>query len=142
MRRGLPRKTVGGGLVAASSAPLLFQGSRIQSPAVHGVIFASFVDYVAARHGSDVASEILSDQPVFLLSEAYEDERWVELSLGPPGVLEVRDTNYCRVSLHVDGRTGRVIVFAAIDNLWKGAASQAVQNLNLMFGRDESEGLE
>ena len=40
-----------------------------------------------------------------------------------------------------DPRTGRVIVFAAIDNLWKGAASQAVQNLNLMFGRPETEGL-
>jgi N-acetyl-gamma-glutamyl-phosphate reductase len=35
-----------------------------------------------------------------------------------------------------------VLVFAAIDNLWKGAASQAVQNLNLMFGRDEGEGLQ
>jgi len=79
MRRGLPRKTVGGGLVAASSAPLLFQGSRNTIAAVHGVIFASFVDYVAARHGSDVASEILSDQPVFLLSEAYEDERLLAL---------------------------------------------------------------
>ena len=59
----------------------------------------------------------------------------------PPGVLEVRDTNYCRLSVHVDPRAGRVIVFSAIDNLWKGAASQAVQNLNLMFGLDESEGL-
>ena len=36
---------------------------------------------------------------------------------------------------------GRIIVFATIDNLWKGTSSQAVQNLNLMFGRDESEGL-
>jgi N-acetyl-gamma-glutamyl-phosphate reductase len=43
--------------------------------------------------------------------------------------------------VHRDDRTGRVLVFSAIDNLWKGAASQAVQNLNLMFGRDESEGL-
>ena len=43
--------------------------------------------------------------------------------------------------MHADPRTGRVIVFAAIDNLWKGAASQAVQNLNLMFGRPEAEGL-
>ena len=76
-----------------------------------------------------------------LFREAYEDEPWVELALGPPGVLEVRDTNYCRISVHVDGRTGRVLVFSAIDNLWKGAASQAVQNLNLMFERDESEGL-
>ena len=40
-----------------------------------------------------------------------------------------------------DPRTGRIIVFSAIDNLWKGAASQAVQNLNLMFGRPETEGL-
>ena len=40
-----------------------------------------------------------------------------------------------------DAGTGRILVFAAIDNLWKGAASQAVQYLNLMFGRDEREGL-
>ena len=76
-----------------------------------------------------------------LYHEAYEGEPWVEVKLGPPGVLEVRETNYCRLSVHRDDRTGRVLVFSAIDNLWKGAASQAVQNLNLMFGRDESEGL-
>ena len=56
-------------------------------------------------------------------------------------MLDVRDTNYCRLSVHHDPRTGRVMVFSAIDNLWKGAASQAVQNLNAMYGRDESEGL-
>ena len=54
---------------------------------------------------------------------------------------EVRETNFCRISLHSDERTGRIIVFATIDNMWKGTSSQAVQNLNLMFGRDESEGL-
>jgi N-acetyl-gamma-glutamyl-phosphate reductase len=73
--------------------------------------------------------------------DAYAREPWVELRNGPPGVLEVRDTNYCRISAHSDPRTGRILVFATIDNLWKGAASQAVQNLNLMFGRDEREGL-
>jgi len=76
-----------------------------------------------------------------LYASAYGGEPWVEVVPGPPGVLEVRDTNYCRMSVHHDPRTGRVMVFAAIDNLWKGAASQAVQNLNLMFGRDEAEGL-
>jgi N-acetyl-gamma-glutamyl-phosphate reductase len=76
-----------------------------------------------------------------LFQAAYASEPWVELRSGPPGVLEVRDTNFCRISVHHDPRTGRVLVFSAIDNLWKGAASQAVQNLNLMFGRDESEGL-
>ena len=76
-----------------------------------------------------------------LYDDAYAAEPWVELRLGPPGVLEVRDTNYCRMSVHHDPRTGRVLVFSAIDNLWKGAASQAVQNLNLMFGRREEEGI-
>jgi N-acetyl-gamma-glutamyl-phosphate reductase len=56
-------------------------------------------------------------------------------------VRDVRDTNICRISVHADARTGKLLVFAAIDNLWKGAASQAVQNLNLMFGRDEGEGI-
>ena len=73
--------------------------------------------------------------------EFYADEPFVELADTPPGVRDVRETNICRISVHRDERTGRVLVFAAIDNLWKGAASQAVQNLNLMFGRPEGEGI-
>jgi N-acetyl-gamma-glutamyl-phosphate reductase len=73
--------------------------------------------------------------------EAYADEPFVEVVSHPPGVRDVRETNICRISVHCDERTGRVIVFSAIDNLWKGAASQAVQNLNLMFGRPEGEGI-
>jgi N-acetyl-gamma-glutamyl-phosphate reductase len=76
-----------------------------------------------------------------LYRAAYADEPFVELSATPPGVRDVRDTNFCRISAHRDPRTDRVIVFAAIDNLWKGAASQAVQNLNLMFGLSEGEGI-
>jgi N-acetyl-gamma-glutamyl-phosphate reductase len=77
-----------------------------------------------------------------LYSEAYEDEQFVELTPAPPGVRDVRETNICRISVHRDERTGRIVVFGAIDNLWKGAASQAVQNLNLMFGRPEGEGIQ
>ena len=76
-----------------------------------------------------------------LYADAYAGEPFVELAAGPPGVRDVRETNICRISVHRDERTGRVIVFAAIDNLWKGAASQAVQNLNLMFGLREEEGI-
>jgi len=76
-----------------------------------------------------------------LYSDAYADERFVELTSTPPGVRDVRETNICRISVHRDDRTGRAIVFAAIDNLWKGAASQAVQNLNLMLGLPEDEGI-
>ena len=77
-----------------------------------------------------------------LYDEAYAEEQFVELTPSPPGVRDVRETNICRISVHRDERTGRIVVFGAIDNLWKGAASQAVQNLNLMFGRPEGEGIE
>jgi N-acetyl-gamma-glutamyl-phosphate reductase len=76
-----------------------------------------------------------------LYQDAYADEPFVELTDNPPGVRDVRETNICRISVHRDERTGRVIVFSALDNLWKGAASQAVQNLNLMFDRPEGEGI-
>jgi len=69
-------------------------------------------------------------------------ERFVELTGAMPGVKDVQGTNVCRIHVHPDERTGRLFVFAAIDNLWKGAASQAVQNLNLMLGLDETAGIE
>jgi N-acetyl-gamma-glutamyl-phosphate reductase len=76
-----------------------------------------------------------------LYADAYVGEPFVELADRPPGVRDVRDTNVCRISVHPDPRTGKIIVFGAIDNLWKGAASQAVQNLNLMLGLGEGEGI-
>jgi N-acetyl-gamma-glutamyl-phosphate reductase len=85
--------------------------------------------------------DVDADELAELFDDAYAREPFVELRDGPVGVIDVRDTNYCRISWHSDPRTGRAIVFAAIDNLWKGAASQGVQNLNLMFGRPETEGL-
>jgi N-acetyl-gamma-glutamyl-phosphate reductase len=76
-----------------------------------------------------------------LFEDAYAREPFVELAGSPPGVSDVRDTNFCRIHATVEPATGRVLVFAAIDNLWKGAAGQAVQNLNLMMGLAETEGL-
>jgi N-acetyl-gamma-glutamyl-phosphate reductase len=81
------------------------------------------------------------EDPGELYRQFYAGEPFVELSDRPPGVRDVRETNICRISVHRDERTGRVIAFGAIDNLWKGAASQAVQNLNLMFGLPEGEGI-
>ena len=75
-----------------------------------------------------------------LFGDAYGGEPFVELALRPPGVRDVRDTNICRIHARVD-RAGRVLCFAAIDNLWKGAAGQAVQNLNVMLELDETTGL-
>lgn len=58
-----------------------------------------------------------------------------------PNVAYVRGSNFCDLNLTVDTRTGRVIVMAAIDNLVKGAAGQALQNMNLMLGFEEGLGL-
>ncbi len=76
-----------------------------------------------------------------LYRDRYSGERFVDVVDAPPGVRDVRETNLCHVhaALAPDGE--RITVFAAIDNLWKGAAGQAVQNLNLMLGLDEDEGL-
>jgi N-acetyl-gamma-glutamyl-phosphate reductase len=76
-----------------------------------------------------------------LYRDGYAAEQFIELVREPPGVRAVRETNICRISMHRDERTGRAIVFGAIDNLWKGTASQAVQNLNLMFGLPEGTGI-
>jgi len=77
-----------------------------------------------------------------LYEEAYAAEPFVELADRPPGVRDVRDTNVARLHVHGDARTGKVFVFCVIDNLWKGASSQAVQNLNLMLGLPETMGID
>ena len=58
-----------------------------------------------------------------------------------PDTLHVRGTNYCDIGFRLDSRNNRLILIAAIDNLVKGAAGQAVQNMNIMLGLDETAGL-
>jgi N-acetyl-gamma-glutamyl-phosphate reductase len=60
---------------------------------------------------------------------------------GYPATKNTRGSNFCDLGWHIDERTGRVVVVSAIDNLVKGAAGQAVQNLNVMFGIEEQTGL-
>ena len=74
-------------------------------------------------------------------ADFYADAPFVEVVEQPPGMRAVQHTNYAQVCPMVDQATGRLIAFGVIDNLMKGAAGQAVQNLNLMAGRPEDEGL-
>jgi len=86
-------------------------------------------------------SEPLSkDEAQALYAERYAGEPFVHAVDRPPGLRDVRDTNECHVYVTVDDR-GRVLAFSALDNLWKGSSSQAVQSLNLMLGLDETAGL-
>jgi N-acetyl-gamma-glutamyl-phosphate reductase len=59
-----------------------------------------------------------------------------------PSLKDVRGTNFCRIGTRIDDRTGTCIIFSCIDNLVKGASGQAVQNMNLMMGFDETTGIE
>jgi N-acetyl-gamma-glutamyl-phosphate reductase len=56
-------------------------------------------------------------------------------------IKNVRMSNYCDISLHFDMRNNRLIVCSVIDNMVKGAAGQAIQNMNIYFGYDEGTGL-
>jgi N-acetyl-gamma-glutamyl-phosphate reductase len=85
--------------------------------------------------------EVTAEELRELYRARYDGEPFIELVDRPPGVRDVRETNHCRIHVAVDSGGERILVFAAIDNLWKGAAGQAVQNLNLMLGLDETEGL-
>ena len=74
----------------------------------------------------------------------YKDEKFVRLLNEDvcPQTRWVKGSNYVDVNFKVDQRCNRVVMMGAIDNLVKGAAGQAVQNMNLLFGLKESEGLE
>ena len=73
----------------------------------------------------------------------YKDEYFIRvLENGAcPETKWVEGSNFVDIGFQIDERTGRVILMGAIDNLVKGAAGQAVQNMNLMFGFPEQEGL-
>lgn len=78
-----------------------------------------------------------------LYKDKYAEEAFVHL-LDPeqlPTIKAVRGSNHCHIQVKVDQRTGRIIIFSVIDNLVKGASGQAIQNMNVMLGLDESLGL-
>ncbi len=79
-----------------------------------------------------------------LYTEFYKDEKFVRvLGLGEVANLRnVKYSNYCDVSLHYDSHTDRAIVVSTIDNMVKGAAGQAIQNMNIMFKLAEDTGLD
>jgi N-acetyl-gamma-glutamyl-phosphate reductase common form len=74
-----------------------------------------------------------------LYAEFYKDSFFVRLVPGSPDINWVKTTNYCDLGFAARGR--QAVVFSAIDNLVKGAAGQAIQNMNLMFGLEEKTGL-
>lgn len=93
---------------------------------------------------STLTSQVSQQQVDEIYTAFYQDEKFVRPC--QPGTLPatqyVRGSNYCDIACKVDPRTGRLVVVSVIDNLVKGAAGQAVQNMNLVCGFDEALGLE
>jgi len=102
-------------------------------PMNRGILASCAAQATAATTQADLSSA---------LAEAYRDEPFVRILDGDlPRTKRLSGTNFAEVAVRFDSRTGRVLAFAAIDNLGKGAAGQAVQNANLMFGLPEAAGL-
>ena len=90
-----------------------------------------------------VAKPLQAEDIRHCLATAYADCKFIRLCPEGrfPDTLHVKGTNYCDIGFRLDKRTNRLIIISAIDNLVKGAAGQAVQNMNIMLGLDEATGL-
>jgi N-acetyl-gamma-glutamyl-phosphate reductase len=88
---------------------------------------------------AELKRESAGEQLYEWFKEFYRDSFFIRMVKGSPDINWVKTTNFCDIGIAVRGR--QVVVFSALDNLVKGAAGQAVQNMNLMFGLDEKTGL-
>jgi len=88
---------------------------------------------------AEAKSALTAEQLHATFADFYQDSFFVRLVQGSPDINWVKTTNFCDIGFAVRGK--QLVVFSAIDNLVKGAAGQAVQNMNLMFGLDEKMGL-
>lgn len=84
---------------------------------------------------------ITEEEVLGLYYNFYKEQPFIRVSMDLPETRWVRNTNYCDISFRIDKDSNRIIVVSAIDNLMKGAASQAVHNMNIMCGLEENMGL-
>jgi N-acetyl-gamma-glutamyl-phosphate reductase len=88
---------------------------------------------------AEAKEEMATDEVREVFTEFYKDSFFVRLVEGSPDINWVKTTNFCDIGMAARGR--QLVIFSALDNLVKGAAGQAVQNMNLMAGLDEKMGL-
>ncbi len=88
-----------------------------------------------------IKSIVSMDELRSIYTDFYKDKPFVRIIDGIPSLNAVRGSNFCDIGFEVDELNNRVVVVSAIDNLVKGASGQAIQNMNLMCGFDETEGL-
>lgn len=98
---------------------------------------------ILATEYASLKKDVTYEDVKAIYDKYYADEKFVRVLKENelPETKWVEGSNYVDINFKIDPRTNRIIMMGAIDNLVKGAAGQAVQNMNLMFGMDEAEGL-
>ena len=99
---------------------------------------------ILATAYASLKKDVTYEEVKAIYDKYYADEKFVRVLEKDvvPETKWVEGSNFVDVNFKIDERTGRIIMMGALDNIVKGAAGQAVQNMNLMFGLDEKEGLE
>ncbi len=98
--------------------------------------------YATLGDGGSVRGKMGEDQIRALYRDFYKDDPFVKVVDSPPMTKHTLGSNDCIIYPTIDERTGRLIVISCLDNLVRGAAGQAIQNMNIMLGIREQEGLE
>lgn len=121
-------------LLRQSGVEAIVQFTPHLVPMTRGILVTAYGQLTA-----DVTQEQIQD----LYTSTYVDKPFVRVRAAGshPHTKEVYGSNYCDIAVHVDERTGRVILLSVIDNVVKGAAGQAIQNMNVMFELPENAGL-
>ena len=124
-----------------NSPPVVFTPHLV--PMNRGILSTIYIPLAAEYAGAEYNEEQISKFRS-LYADFYKDEPFVRVL--PQGVIaaanRVRGSNYCDISVHTDHSGSVLIVVSAIDNMVKGAAGQAIQNMNLIFGFEEKTALE
>ena len=104
-------------------------------PMQRGILVTAYVN---------LKKEVTYEEVKAVYDKYYKKEQFIRVleNETPPETRWVEGSNYVDVSFKIDERTGRIIMMGALDNLIKGAAGQAVQNMNIIFGLPENEGLQ
>ncbi len=88
-----------------------------------------------------VKKEIDIDELTMIYNNFYKNKPFIRVIKGIPMLFSVRGSNFCDIGFEIEKDSDRIVIISAIDNLVKGASGQAIQNMNLMFGLDETMGL-
>jgi N-acetyl-gamma-glutamyl-phosphate reductase len=107
-------------------------------PMTRGILSSAYARLVPGKLASGDGGK---EELIELYRSYYRDEPFVRVLATPPHTKQTWGSNFCIIHPTIDLRTGRLIVLSALDNLVKGAAGQAIQNMNIMLGLLETTGI-